>query len=148
MAEGTDTYKGLGVSLYGASEKKAIATGPDILTLTGYASQAGDYFVCQTENGTEEFVIATGGAVTVGAGDLTVTAGDLTVAAGDIVATAGDVEIASGYYLRFTAVPTCTPVTGLTLGDCFLLKTSNEYQIAICDDTTQDSLRYINTTSA
>ena len=160
MAEGTDTYKGLAVPLFGQSEIRANDATGDIITLTQYAAGTGDFFVCQSENGTEKFVINASGDIagavtltsTLGVGAITststITAGTgLTVTAGDTTITAGDVIISKGYYLRFTSWATTPPTTGLTLGDTFLLKTSTNAQIAICVDGS-DTLRYLNTTSA
>jgi hypothetical protein len=172
MAEGTDTYKGLAVPLFGQSEIRANDATYDIITLTQYASGTGDFLVCQSENGTEKFVINYSGDIAgaleltssitvagastltgaVGCGAVTststITAGTgLTVTAGDATISAGDVIITKGYYLRFTSWAITPPTTGLTLGDTFLLKTSTNAQIAICVDGS-DTLRYLNTTSA
>lgn len=67
MAEGTKTYQGLAVPLFGESEIIAKSDTPDIITITGYTTdQAGDFLVCQTSAGTEKFVVSAAGNVTVG----------------------------------------------------------------------------------
>src|SRR5512139_4182614 len=65
MAEGTKTYKGLAVPLFGESEIIAKNDTPDILTITGYSTdQDGDFLVCQSSAGTEKFVVDASGNVT------------------------------------------------------------------------------------
>jgi hypothetical protein len=64
MAEGTKTYMGLAVPLYGESEIQQQALATDILTLTGATSQSGDFLVCQGATGTEYFVVASSGSIT------------------------------------------------------------------------------------
>jgi hypothetical protein len=67
MAEGNDTYFGLGVPLFGESEIKQLAgdEAVDILTLTGSTGTlTGDFLVAQTGSGTEEFVVSASGGVT------------------------------------------------------------------------------------
>ena len=68
MAEGTSTYDGLAVPLSGESEITQTTVGNDILTLTGAASQTGDFLVCQDVNGTENLVISSSGLVTSAVG--------------------------------------------------------------------------------
>jgi hypothetical protein len=63
MAEGTNSYHGLAVPLFGESEIKQQTVATDILTLTGGASQTGDFLVCQNSTGTENFVISASGAI-------------------------------------------------------------------------------------
>ncbi|KKK54417.1 hypothetical protein LCGC14_3084970, partial [marine sediment metagenome] len=46
MAEGTKTYEGLAVPLFGESEIKQQDITKDILTLTSYASNTSDFLVC------------------------------------------------------------------------------------------------------
>lgn len=57
MAEGTKTYKGLAVPLYGESEIQQQDSATDILTITGASAQLGDFLVCQNSSGTEQFVV-------------------------------------------------------------------------------------------
>lgn len=78
MAEGTGTYEGLAVPLFGESEITQQTAATDIITLTGAASMAGDFLVCQNSSGTELFIVNVDG-------DLEAT---------DIVAS-GDVESAT-----------------------------------------------------
>ena len=64
MAEGTKTYMGLAVPLFGEAEIKQQTAATDILTLTGATSQSGDFLVCQTATGTENLVISSSGLIT------------------------------------------------------------------------------------
>ena len=65
MPEGINTFEGLAVPLYGESEIQAQTAANDILTLTGAASQAGDFIVCQHSTATtEKVVIAYDGTIT------------------------------------------------------------------------------------
>ena len=64
MAEGNKTFLGLAVPLLGESEIKQQTLGDDILTITGAASQTGDFLVCQDSAGTEKFVVTKDGAIT------------------------------------------------------------------------------------
>ena len=81
MAEGSKTYNGLAVPLFGESEIKQQALASDILTLTGAASQSGDFIVAQGSTGTEYFVVSSSGLVTAAGlaltGASTVTGGTL-----------------------------------------------------------------------
>jgi len=109
MAEGSDTFKGLAVPLNGNFEITGQVAATDIMTITGAASQSGDFIVCQTQNGTERFVVEDGGRVKIGA-----------------------------EYLNFGTVPTTAPTTGLSVGDVFLLQTAaNTYYLAAADATSQ-----------
>jgi len=63
MAEGTSTFMGLAVPLYGESEIQQTTLATDIVTLTGVASQTGDFFVCQSSTGTESFVVDVNGRI-------------------------------------------------------------------------------------
>lgn len=142
MAEGSDTYKGLAVPLFGDFEIKQRTAATDVMTITLASGGTGDYIVCQNNSGTEEFVVAAGGGLTITSGGLTITAGDLTV-------TAGDVAITKGYFLRFSAFyTTAVPTTGLTLGDAFLCKASTAVQLAVCTDSTQNTLTYFTAETA
>jgi hypothetical protein len=64
MAEGSETYDGLAVPLFGESEIQQQTAATDIVTLTGAASQSGDFLVCQNSTGTENLVISSSGLVT------------------------------------------------------------------------------------
>ena len=63
MAEGISTYMGLAVPLSGESEIQQVTLGNDILTLSGVASQTGDFLVCQNSSGTEVFYVDVSGNV-------------------------------------------------------------------------------------
>lgn len=56
MAEGSITYEGLAVPLYGESEIQQQTAATDILTLTGASSITGDYLVMQDSSGNEDIV--------------------------------------------------------------------------------------------
>jgi len=66
MAEGKDTFKGLGVPLNGNFEITGQVAALDIMTITGAASQTGEYVICQTQNGTEELSLKKGGRIGFG----------------------------------------------------------------------------------
>jgi len=66
MAEGKDTFKGLGVPLNGNFEITGQVAALDIMTITGAASQTGEYIICQTQNGTEELSLKKGGRIGFG----------------------------------------------------------------------------------
>jgi hypothetical protein len=68
MAEGTQSYEGLAVPLYGESEIQQQTLGTDIITITGATSQTGDFLVCQDVDGTEQFVVSCSGLITSATG--------------------------------------------------------------------------------
>lgn len=68
MAEGTKSYDGLAVPLFGESEIKQSTAATDILTITGAASQAGDFLVCQNSTGGENLVVSSSGLISSVAG--------------------------------------------------------------------------------
>ena len=68
MAEGTKTYEGLSVPLYGESEIQQQTAATDILTFTGAASQTGDFIVAQNSTGAELFVVSSSGLITSAVG--------------------------------------------------------------------------------
>ena len=65
MAEGTKTYNGLGVPLFGESEIEQQTAATDILTLTGATSQSGDFLVLQDVSGNELFVVGSNGQISL-----------------------------------------------------------------------------------
>jgi hypothetical protein len=65
MAEGNSTFMGLAMPLNGESEITQTTIGNDIVTITGVASQTGDFLVCQNSSGTETHVIDVDGNVTI-----------------------------------------------------------------------------------
>lgn len=129
MAEGSDTYKGLAVPLWGESEIVQQTAGNDILTLTAVTGASGDFLVAQTAGGGEVFVVGAAGEVS---------------AAGEIALDAG-AQIQSAQYLRFSTPPTTPPTTGLETGDLFLVfnNTTTGAALAVCVDGSGNSLRYI-----
>lgn len=144
MAEGTDTYKGLAVPLFGDFEIRQRTAATDIMSITAASGATGDFIVCQTVGGGELFVVDASGALTAAAG-FTVTAGGLTVTAGDLTVTAGDIALSEKTnYLRFSAGITSAPATGLTKGDVFLgFGNTTRPQIGICISTAGNTLWYI-----
>jgi len=63
MAEGTCVGPQGCVPLSGECEIKQVTLATDILTITGIASQTGDFLVCQTSAGVEKAYITSAGAV-------------------------------------------------------------------------------------
>lgn len=124
MTVGTRTYKGLAVPLFGESELKQDTAATDFLTLTGDASISGDYLVMRT-GATEVFVINSAGEFEK----------EVDAAAGIVVATS--------QYLKFsTPITTTVPTTGLDKGDMFLVIKSSTPQLAVCTDSTNNTLMY------
>jgi len=62
MAEGTDTYNGLAVPLFGDFEIKQRTAATDIMTITGASSQTGDFIVAKAA-GTEVFSVEDSGRI-------------------------------------------------------------------------------------
>ncbi len=63
MTEGTSTYEGLAVPLFGESEIKQQDITKDILTLTSYASNTVDFLVLQDSSNSEIFRIEDDGRI-------------------------------------------------------------------------------------
>ena len=64
MATGTSSFMGRGMGLDGEYNLTQVTAATDIFTITGAASQSGDFFVCENSTGTELFVISSSGAMT------------------------------------------------------------------------------------
>ena len=93
MAEGNETYKGLAVPLFGESEITQQTAASDIVTLTGAASQTGDFIVCQNSTGAEVFVVDVSGIVTLEVSATTQAAGlDIVVTSTGALAALGTTE--------------------------------------------------------
>lgn len=73
MAEGTKTYEGLAVPLFGESEIQQQTAATDLLTLTGASSMSGDFVVMQNSTGAELVVIGYKGTVDFAIGSTTST---------------------------------------------------------------------------
>jgi hypothetical protein len=73
MAEGTKTYEGLAVPLFGESEIQQQTVATDVLTLTGGASMSGDFLVMQNSTGAELVVVGCNGTLDFGIGSTTST---------------------------------------------------------------------------
>ena len=104
MAEGTDTYNGLAVPLFGDFEIKQRTAATDIVTIAGATSQSGDFIVAQVAAGTEVFVVEDSGKIV---------SADWPVFAGTVAST--------------------IPTTGLTTGQVFFYAAANVYQLARAD---------------
>lgn len=61
MPEGSETYEGLGVPLYGESKIVGNTAANDVFTVEGAASQTGDLLVLQTSTPTEVFYVEADG---------------------------------------------------------------------------------------
>ena len=130
MAEGSKTYKGLAVPLYGESEIKQSVAATDILTLTAITGATGDFLVCQTAGGGEVFVVGADGTLTVGS--------TVTVSA---QATALAVEKIS---FGTAESPTTAPTTGIAKGDMFVVWASATHPVlGICVSTATKLVQYI-----
>ena len=118
MAEGSDTYKGLAVPLFGDFEIKQRTAATDIMTITAASGASGDFIVCQTVGGGELFVVDASGNVTAG---------------GTITSTS------------YVNIPkkTTAPTTGLTKGDIFLALGHTHPQLGVCISTAANTLWYI-----
>lgn len=73
MAEGTKTYEGLAVPLFGESEIQQQTVATDILTLTGGTSMTGDFVVMQNSTGAELVVVGCNGTLDFAIGSTTST---------------------------------------------------------------------------
>ena len=93
MAEGSETYKGMAVPLFGESEIVQQTVGNDMLTLTGKASMTGDYIVCQNSTGAEVRVLNAAGEMTLQLAATTQAAGiDIGVTSTGALAALGTTE--------------------------------------------------------
>jgi len=87
MAEGTSTFEGLAVPLFGESEIKQQTLATDVLTLTGAASMTGDFVVMQNSTGAELVVVSSSGQITLATAGLSIAGvsaftGAVTISAG------------------------------------------------------------------
>ena len=138
MTVGDTTYGGLGVPLTGEFEITQTTLGTDIMTISGVASQTGDFIVCRNSAGTEKYVVDVNGAVTA--------AGGFGAIVGTGATLSGDVVLSGGSAVNFSSIPTTAATTGITIGDIQVYQTSTYVQLAIAQ--TANVLRYVNTTSA
>ena len=125
MPEGTNVALGLAVPLCGESEIKQITAANDILTLTGAASQTGDFLVAQNSSGTEKFYVDVSGNI--------VTTGTITSTG---AVTAPKVSLGAAY--------TVAPTTGLTKGDIFVVfaGAGTAPTLGVCYSTATNAVRY------
>jgi len=103
MAEGSDSFKGLGVPLFGDFEIKQRTAATDMMTLTGASGQTGDFIVCQNSSGTELFVVDSDGALDLSATNLIIQLEQFTTA----------------------------PSTGLTTGQLFSYTAGNAHYLGL-----------------
>ena len=99
MAEGTSTFMGLAPALLGESEIVQQTAATDIVTITGAASQTGDYIVAQNSTGTEHFVVSSSGLVTAKGINLS---GVSTFSAGTVIDLAISSTVSTNYGISFT----------------------------------------------
>ena len=104
MAVGSDTYNGLGVPLFGDFEIKQRTAATDVITITGAASQSGDFIVARNSSNTEKFVVEDSGRIV-----------------------AADWPVFNG------TIATTAPSTGLTSGQIFFYDAANVRQFAVAD---------------
>ena len=115
MPEGSNTYKGLAVPLYGQFEIKQSTAATDIATLTAITGATGDFLVAQTAGGGEVFVVDD----------------------------AGDVSL-HRLIVGTVNSPTTAPTTGLTKGEMFLVwKSSTHPVLAMCVSQATQLVQYI-----
>lgn len=130
MAEGSETYMGLAVPLFGESEIEAQTAANDILTLTGATSHTGDFLVCQNSAGSELAVIDVSGNITGASLDIT---GQLEAAS---LAVTG---IATADIPLGQAGVTTYSVPGLTANDVVVISPSEGLVGAISVDKVETS---------
>jgi hypothetical protein len=104
MAEGKDTYLGLGVPLFGDFEMFQRTAATDHMTITGATSHTGDFIVCQGSTGTEAFVVEDSGRI-----------------------------VSADWPVFVGTVATTIPTTGLTSGTIFFYEAANVRQLAVAD---------------
>ncbi len=116
MAPGTDSWKSLGVPLFGDFELRNRTDGTDHVTLTAASGDTGDFIVCRNNAETEIFVISASG--TLDFQGATMTTGQLDLSGG------GELIL---QLEQFTTAPT----TGLTTGQLFLYTAANVLNIGV-----------------
>jgi hypothetical protein len=139
MAEGTKTYEGLAVPLFGESEIKQQTAATDIITLTGAASMSGDFLVCQSSTGTESFVVDKDGDITGASLDVTGQVEAATLAVTGI----GTFD----YPARAAGVKTYT-VAGLTANDVVVISPREATDGVIVVDKVAISTLQVRTASS
>ena len=122
MAPGSNAYKGLAVPLHGESQIRQITAANDILTMTGIASQSGDYLVMEDSSGVEDFVFNKDGTLVL-----------------------NKTSQAAFSKLRLPILSTApTSAAGIKKGDIWLAQaTTDVYRLAVAiSDTTATVVRY------
>ena len=120
MAEGNSSFMGLAVGLSGEHEITQTTVGNDILTLTGAASQEGDFLVCQTSAGTENLVISSSGLVSSVVGMAMTSAAFSGVATATVSSSAAQ----AGFHVLLTA--TGAVAAGAITDNAFLVTASSK----------------------
>jgi len=125
MAPGNKAFKGLAVPLWGESEIAQVALASDILTITGVASQSGDYLVMRDSDGVEDFVFNS----------------DATL----VLSAKGSLAGAAFGKIRFPMLASApTSAAGIKAGDMWIAKaTTDVYRLAIAiSDSVATAVRY------
>jgi|SRR3990167_308753 len=152
MAEGTKTFEGLAVPLFGESEIQQQTAASDILTLTGAASMSGDFVVLQDSSGNELFYITNEGEVNIAVNSTAATSAiSLAMGAGAVltnflavstsnsptyflnVASSGGGLQAAGFISTKTFVS--APSTAITYGALAVVAGTKAYYIPMVPDT-------------
>ena len=152
MAEGTKTFEGLAVPLFGESEIQQQTVASDILTLTGAASMSGDFVVLQDSSGNELFYITNEGEVNIAVNSTAATSAiSLAMGAGAVltnflavstsnsptyflnVASSGGGLQAAGFISTKTFVS--APSTAITYGALAVVAGTKAYYIPMVPDT-------------
>ena len=152
MAEGTKTFEGLAVPLFGESEIQQQTVASDILTLTGAASMSGDFVVLQDSSGNELFYITNEGEVNIAVNSTAATSAiSLAMGAGAVltnflavstsnsptyflnVASSGGGLQAAGFISTKNFVS--APSTAITYGALAVVAGTKAYYIPIVPDT-------------
>ncbi len=120
MAEGTKSYEGLAVPLFGESEITQQTAATDILTITGAASQAGDFLVLQNSTGGENLVVSSSGLVTSVVGMAMTSA----AYSGEATATLSSSAAGAGFHVLLTA--TGAVAAGAIKDNAFLVTASSK----------------------
>ena len=116
MTEGVSTFEGLAVPLLGESEIKQQTAATDILSITGAASQTGDFLVLQNSSGAELLVVSASGALTLLTAGMTF--------AGLVENTLSSTTQSSGFNVSVTS--TGAIAAGGILGNAFLVSASSK----------------------
>lgn len=143
MTVGTDSWKGLGVPLFGDFEIVQRTAATDMVTLTGATGQGGDFFVCRIAAGTEKFVVDVSGNITVAGTSALVGA----VTASSTILSGGAISVPAGSGFGFTTLGTTAP-TPTAAGQLFLLQASTAIQLGASNASNDMTYFALATTTA